>query len=79
MARTTSQSNLKADAEAEEDMREMKAKTMVENVRQMASILQASHVAVTFVEFPNEDHFSVVPGALDKAVPFALSDNLSAY
>ncbi len=77
VARATSGNDAKADAD--EDMREMQAKTMVGNIRLMASLLSTAHIKTRFVEFPDEDHFSVVPAALGKAVPFALSDDLPAH
>jgi uncharacterized protein len=66
----------KANAEADKEMSEMKAKTMVENARRMASLLTAAQIQTKFIEFPDEDHFSVVPSALGRAVPFALGDDL---
>jgi predicted alpha/beta superfamily hydrolase len=66
----------KANAEADKEMREMEAKTMVENARRMAKLLDVAHVQTTFVQFPDEDHLSVVPAALGRAVPFALDDDL---
>jgi uncharacterized protein len=66
----------KANAEADKEIREMKAKTMVENARQMAALLAGAHIQTKFIEFPDEDHFSVVPAALGRAVPFALGDDL---
>ena len=79
VARANSNNDAKADAEADEDMREMRAKGMVGNVRQMAALLSAAHIETKFVEFPDEDHFSVVPAALGRAIPFALSDGLPAH
>jgi uncharacterized protein len=66
----------KTNAEADKEMREMKAKTMVENARRMATLLTGAHIQTKFIEFPDEDHFSVVPAALGSAVPFALGDDL---
>jgi hypothetical protein len=40
----------------------------------MAALLAAAHLPTEFVEFPGEDHFSVVPAALGRAVPFAFGD-----
>lgn len=79
VARADSTNDAKADAEADADMRDLKAKTMVENVRRMAALLNAAHIQTRCVEFPDEDHFSVVPSALGKAVPFALSDDLRTH
>ena len=72
----------KTDAGADKQVAEMKAsfdrKKMVGNVRQMAALLAASVVQTKFIEFPDEDHFSVVPSARGRAVPFAVGDKLPA-
>jgi uncharacterized protein len=72
--RNSVRAKAETDAAADKDMNEMKAKTMVENARRMAALLAAAHLVTEFVEFPGEDHFSVVPAALGRAVPFALGD-----
>ena len=73
----------KTDAQADADVAagytSMDRKTMVGNARRMAALLTTGHVATRFVEFPNEDHFSVVPAALGQAVPFALGDQLPPW
>ncbi len=72
----------KSDAEADKDVANMKAsfdrKSMVDNVCRLAAILTTAQIQTRFVEFPDEDHFSVVPSALGRAIPFALSDDLPA-
>jgi predicted alpha/beta superfamily hydrolase len=68
----------KANEEADIEVRVMEARTMVENAQQMAALLTATHIQTEFVEFPDEDHFSVVPAALGRAVPFSLGDELPA-
>jgi len=74
--RSSFDTEAKADAEGDKEMRAMKSRTMVDNVRRMAKLLTAGHVQTKFVEFPDEDHFSVIPAALGRAVPFALGDDL---
>ena len=70
----------KTKAEANKEWSEMEAsnnkRKMVENARRLAALLTTAHIQTTFVEFPREDHFSVVPAALGRAVPFAVSDDL---
>jgi uncharacterized protein len=66
----------KASEKADKEMSVMKSRTMVDDVRRMAQLLTAGHVQTKFAEFPDEDHFSVIPAALGRAVPFALGDNL---
>lgn len=70
----------KTAAEADKELSEQEAfnhKTaMVENARRLAVLLTAAHIQTTIVEFPGEDHFSSVPAALGRAVPFALGDDL---
>ena len=72
----------KTDADADKEVAEMKAffdeRTMVDNVRHMATVLRGAHVQTSLVEFLDEDHFSVVPSALGRAIPFALGDDLPA-
>jgi uncharacterized protein len=74
--RSSFDTQAKANAEADKEMREMKAKTMVENAQRMAALLTGGHIQTKFIEFPEEDHFSVVPAALGRAIPFALGDDL---
>lgn len=45
---------------------------MVDNARDMARILGDKGLKVRFDLFPEEDHFSVLPSAFGRAVPFAL-------
>jgi uncharacterized protein len=45
---------------------------MVGNALYLAEILQSKGLAVEFHAFPDEDHFSVVPSELGRAIPFAL-------
>jgi len=66
----------KANEEADKEMSVMKSRTMVDNVRRMAQLLITAHIQTRFVEFPDEDHFSGIPAALGRAVPFALGDDL---
>lgn len=70
----------KTDAEANKELREMvefyDRVEMVENTRQIAKVLITAHLHVKVVEFPGEDHFSVVPAALGRAIPFALGEHL---
>jgi predicted alpha/beta superfamily hydrolase len=66
----------KANEEADKEMSVMKSRTMVDNVRRMAQLLNTAHIQTRFVEFPDEDHFSGVPAALGRAIPFALGDDL---
>ncbi|WP_428375002.1 alpha/beta hydrolase [Lichenicoccus sp.] len=72
----------KTDAQADADVAvgyaSMDRRTMVTNARQMAALL-TGHITTKFVEFPDEDHFSVVPAALGQAVPFALGDELPPW
>nr|WP_245214846.1 alpha/beta hydrolase-fold protein [Pararoseomonas indoligenes] len=49
------------------------ARRMVGRARDLAAILRGASVAVDFTEFPGENHGSVLPAALSRAVPFALS------
>ncbi len=81
-ARVVLRSEAKTDAEADKQLSEMEAfskkVTMVDNARRLAALLTAEHVDTEFVEFPGEDHFSVVPAALGRAVPFVLGDDLPA-
>jgi hypothetical protein len=68
-----------ASAEADKvvgDLEGAKKSAMVENARQMAGMLTAANIQTRFDEFPGEDHFSVLPAALGRAVPFALGDEL---
>lgn len=58
------------------DLQTSKKAAMVENAREMAVLLDAAHIQASFVEFADEDHFSVLPVALGRAVPFALGDEL---
>jgi predicted alpha/beta superfamily hydrolase len=67
----------KTDAEADKllgELQDSKRSAMVENAREMAALLNAAHISARFEEFPGEDHFSVLPSALGRAVPFALGD-----
>ena len=72
----------KTDAEAETQLRDVVSfygkVEMVGNARRLAALLIKGHIPTTFIEFRDEDHFSVVPAALGRAVPFALSDDLPA-
>lgn len=68
-----------ADADVTADYASMDRRTMVTNARDMAALLIAGHIQTKFVEFPNEDHFSAVPAALGRAVPFALGDELPPW
>jgi predicted alpha/beta superfamily hydrolase len=45
---------------------------MVDNARDMARILTDLGLKVRYDQFPEEDHFSVVPAELSRAIPFAL-------
>ena len=58
----------KSESDADKEVADMKAslesKMMVDNVHQMVALLMAAHIKVNFVEFSDEDHFSVVPSAL---------------
>lgn len=45
---------------------------MVDNAREMARILGGKGLDVRFDLFAEEDHFSVLPSLLGRAVPFAL-------
>lgn len=74
--RDASKPQAATDAEADRDDIEMKAKTMVSNAQRMAKIFKAAHVETKFMQFSDQDHFSVVPEALGDAIPFALADNL---
>ena len=65
-----------AKEEADKNVRVMKAREMVGNARKIAALLIGAHIQTRFVEFPEEDHFSVVAAALGRAVPFALGDEL---
>lgn len=69
----------KTDADADkllDDLQAARKSAMVGNAREMAALLDTSHIQSRFVEFPDEDHFSVLPPALGRAVPFALGDEL---
>jgi uncharacterized protein len=69
----------KTDADADQLLNELQASrksAMVGNAREMAELLGTGDISATFVEFRDEDHFSVVPVALGRAVPFALGDEL---
>ncbi|WP_456306585.1 hypothetical protein, partial [Lichenicoccus roseus] len=68
-----------ADADVTADYASMDRRTMVTNARDMAALLIAGHIQTKFVEFPNEDHFSAVPAALGRAIPFALGDELPPW
>ncbi len=68
-----------ADADVAADNASMDRKKMVTNVRQMAALMTNARIPTTFVEFPGEDHFSSVPAALGRAVPFALGDQLPPW
>ncbi|MCR0983222.1 alpha/beta hydrolase [Roseomonas populi] len=48
------------------------ARRMVTRARDLATILRGGGVSVDFTEFPGENHGSVLPAALSRAVPFAL-------
>ena len=71
--------DVQADADVAAGYASMDRRTMVTNVRRMAALLAAGHIQTKFVEFPDEDHFSVVPAALGRAVPFALGDELPPW
>jgi predicted alpha/beta superfamily hydrolase len=69
----------KTDADAEKVLGDLQAankSAMVENAREMAALLDTAHIQSKFLEFADEDHFSVLPPALGRAVPFALGDEL---
>ena len=68
-----------ADADVVAGYASMDRKTMVSNAQRMAALLTAGHILPKFAEFPNEDHFSVVPAALGQAIPFALGDKLPPW
>lgn len=71
--------DVEAAAEADKWIGEVQASrksAMVENAREMAALLNAAHIRAWFNEFPGEDHFSVLPSALGRAVPYALGDEL---
>ncbi len=46
---------------------------MVDNARDMARILTDKGLKVRYDQFPEEDHFSVLPSQIGRAIPFALS------
>ncbi|MBY8826237.1 alpha/beta hydrolase [Sphingomonas colocasiae] len=46
---------------------------MVDNARDMARILADKGLKVRYDQFPEEDHFSVLPSQIGRAIPFALS------
>lgn len=46
---------------------------MVDNARDMARILSDKGLRVRYDQFPEEDHFSVLPSQFARGVPFALS------
>ncbi|WP_338665821.1 alpha/beta hydrolase-fold protein [Pararoseomonas sp. SCSIO 73927] len=48
------------------------ARRMVSRAREVAVSLRDAGVSVDFTEFPGENHGSVLPAALSRAVPFAL-------
>jgi uncharacterized protein len=76
VARIGSADDKRSDAEADSDLAANEAYTMVDNVRKLSAILTKDGVAVREYEFPEEDHFSVVPVALSKAVPFVFANAL---
>ena len=45
---------------------------MVDNARDMARILADKGLKVRYDQFPEEDHFSVLPSQIGRAIPFAL-------
>ncbi len=45
---------------------------MVDNAHDLSLELAAHGIETKAVNFPGEDHFSVVPGAIGRAVPYAL-------
>jgi predicted alpha/beta superfamily hydrolase len=45
---------------------------MVGNARDMAAALRGKGIEVRFDAFPEEDHFSVMPSEMGRAIPFAL-------
>jgi len=45
---------------------------MVDNARDMARILTDKGLKVRYDQFPEEDHFSVLPSQIGRAIPFAL-------
>lgn len=70
----------KTEAEADKLLIELQGarkSAMVGNALEMAQLLQAANIQSRFVEFREEDHFSVLPAALGRAVPFALGDELA--
>lgn len=46
---------------------------MVDNARDMARILTDKGMKVRYDQFPEEDHFSVLPSQIGRAIPYALS------
>jgi predicted alpha/beta superfamily hydrolase len=46
---------------------------MVDNARDMANILTDKGLKVRYDQFPEEDHFSVLPSQIGRAIPYALS------
>lgn len=73
----------KGKTEAEADallgqLQESRKSAMVGNAREMAALLNSARIQAKFVEFPDEDHFSVLPPAFGRAVPFALGDELAS-
>lgn len=46
---------------------------MVDNARDMAWILADKELKARYDQFPEENHFSVLPSQIGRAIPFALS------
>ena len=82
-ARKAFEAEGKSDAQADNDVvagyASMDRKMMVTNANQMAALLSAGQVRTEFFDFAGEDHFSVVPAALARGVPFALGDQLPSW
>lgn len=47
---------------------------MVDNARDMARILTGKGLKVRYRQFPEEDHFAVLPSRIGRAVPFAFGE-----
>jgi len=54
------------------DIADMSSSKMVDNARAMAKILGEKGLDVRFDLFPDEDHFSVLPSQIGRAIPFVL-------
>lgn len=54
-------------------MADMASAKMVDNARELAQVLRDKGLEVHFDLFPDEDHFSVIPSEIGRAVPYALA------